>query len=489
MHGILLGLVIALGAASAVLATLFLFARGRITEKAGELADLEQRLTESQGELQDLRDTRSSQIATLLSMEKREQELREELSSLRQVHETTLTQRNELREAQGRLQSQLEAERKNLQEQRKLLGEAEERLRDTFKALSGEALEQSRKAFLEEAKRQLDHMRTSSGEDFEKREARIAELVKPLREGLSKVDEQLHRVDKLSSNQNAAMREQIDTLRSTQQNLEVETKRLAQALHSPVTRGRWGEFQLRRIVELAGLEEHCDFETQEVLDNAGQSRRPDLVIHLAGERCIFVDAKTPEGLSPDALEAAEDSDRELAFKTIAQTMRNHIKALGAKQYWNMAESPDFTVMFVPEAIFVGALRQDWALFEYGLEQGVIPAGPTTLIALLRSVAMGWRQEQLAENASLISEHGRSLYESMAVMIQHIEKVGKGIGAALKAYNSAVGSLERNVLPKARRLPELGIRMSKDMPVLDPNEGSVRPLQAPEHTPEPDLSEG
>ena len=333
--------------------------------------------------------------------------------------------------------------------------------------------------FLEEAKRQLEHMRTTSGEDFDKREARIAELVKPLRDGLGKVDEQLRQVETMGATHSTRLDEQLKQLRETQQNLGSQTSKLAQALHSPVTRGRWGEFQLRRIVELAGLEEHCDFETQETLSTSEQSRRPDLVIHLAGDRCLFVDAKTPQGLSPDALEAAEDADREQAFKAIAQTMRNHIKALGAKQYWNMAESPDFTVMFVPEAIFVGALRQDWSLFEYGLEQGVIPAGPTTLIALLRSVAMGWRQEQLAENAQLISEHGRVLYESMAVMVQHIEKVGKGIGAALKAYNSAVGSLERNVLPKARRLPELGIKMSKEMPMLEPHEGGVRPLQVQE----------
>ncbi len=388
-----------------------------------------------------------------------------------------------VRHERVRLAAELDAERKSAAEKLALLQEAEAKLREAFEALSAEALRRNNQSFLELAKTSLGEFQKTATGDLEKRQQAISELVKPIRESLEKVDSKLQDVEKARIEAYAALGEQVRSLSATQQNLQSETANLVKALRTPSVRGRWGEIQLRRVVEMAGMVEHCDFHEQQTASNEDGRFRPDLVVRLPGGKRVVVDAKAPLMAYLEALETSDDAAREALLRDHARQVREHISRLSAKAYWGQFEpTPEFVVMFLPgETFFSAALQHDPALIEFGVEQSVIPASPTTLIALLRAVAYGWRQERIAESAQAISKLGRELYERLQVMAGHFDEMGRHLDRTIAAYNKTVGSFESRVLVGARRFKELGATTGADLPELTVIDRTPRALQPPPGT--------
>lgn len=341
-----------------------------------------------------------------------------------------------------RLEVQLEgaAEKSALQDA------VRERMNEEFKALSLAALNENNQRFLDLAKGDFEH----------KREA-VDNLVKPMREQLEKFGEAVRGIEKERVDAYASLRQQIGNLGEGQLRLQTETANLVRALHAPATRGRWGEISLRRVVELVGMQEHCDFTQQTSVDTDAGRLRPDLIVHLPGGKSIVVDSKVALEAYLNAIEATDDAARALHLKNHARQVRNHIEALANKNYWAQFDnSPEIVVMFMPlETAFSTAIEKDPGLLEWAVERRVIPASPMTLIALLQAVHYGWKQERMNENARHISEVGRELHDRIVTYAEHFSKVGRGLGSATDAYNKAVGSLERMVISKARELKKLG----------------------------------
>ena len=383
------------------------------------------------------------------------------------------------------LETQLEQERKNLTEKLSVLEEAQNRFSDAFKALSSEALRQNNTSFLELAKTTLEKTQETVKGEFEKRHDAIDSLVKPMRESLDKVDAKINELEKARSGAYEALTSQVKSLAETQDYLRSETSNLVRALRSPTVRGRWGELQLRRVVELAGMVEHCDFVEQSTMDTDEGRVRPDLLVYPPGGKAIVVDAKTPLQAYLDSLEATDDETRARLLDQHAAQFRTHIEKLSRKAYREQFKStPDFVVLFVPgEPIFSAAMERDSSLMEYASEKQVILATPTTLIALLRAVCYGWRQEKLAQNAREISQLGSELYKRFADLSIHIGKLGRSLSHSVEAYNKAVGSIETRVLVSARKFKELGAApLGMEIEVLPQVEQIARELQAPELLP-------
>ncbi|MEN6458797.1 MAG: DNA recombination protein RmuC [Thermoguttaceae bacterium] len=379
------------------------------------------------------------------------------------------------------LRQSLAAEQKQAQEKLALLDDAKRQLSDAFKALAGEALKSSNTSFLELARTQLEKFQESARNDLGRRQTAIDELVKPVKESLGKVDAKLQEIEKSRIEAYSGLTEQVRSLSETQKELRGETANLVKALRRPQARGRWGEIQLRRVVEMAGMLEHCDFFQQQSTDGEDGRLRPDLVVQLPGHKNIVVDSKAPLEAYLEAIESTDDETRALKFRDHARQVRNHIASLGRKSYFEQFDfTPEFVVLFLPgEVFFSAALENDPSLIELGVSQNVIVATPTTLIALLRAVAYGWRQEALADNAKAISELGQELYKRIAALGDHMQKLGRGLGTAIEAYNSAVGSLESRVLVSARRFKELGAVGGAPVAELLPVETAPRRLQSAE----------
>ena len=373
----------------------------------------------------------------------------------------------------------LRSERRSAAEQLGLLDRAEKQLRDSFQALSAQALHQNNESFLQLARASLGELHQSATVDLEKRQQAIDELVKPVLESLGQVDAKLQAVEKERHGHYRELATQLRASAQAQEGLRTETANLVKALRAPSVRGRWGELQLKRVVEMAGMLENCDFREQETVRTDEGSLRPDLIVQLPGGKQVVVDAKAPMEAYLDALEATDEGDRETKLKEHARQVRTHMAKLASKGYWEaLPQAPEFIVMFLPgETFFSAALQHDPSLIEFGVDQRVIPASPTTLIALLRAVAYGWQQEVLAENAQVISQLGRTLYERLVTLAGHFENLRKGLDKAVDAYNSAIGSLESRVLAPARRLRELGVSSSEELPRAEPVERATRTLQA------------
>ncbi len=352
-----------------------------------------------------------------------------------------------------------------------------------FKATAQEALNKSSEQFLQLAQEKLKASQADNAHDLEIRQKAIADLIAPVNKVLSTMDEKLQGLESARLTAYTELKTNLKTMASDQIQLRKETASLVQALRSPSTRGQWGEMQLRRCLEMAGMQKGVHFEEQvSVKDGEGSTQRPDVIIKLSGGQCIVIDAKAPlDGFLDAIKEGASEEERDIGLARHARHVKEHIRSLGSKAYQEQFDTPEFVVMFLPgESYFSAALEKDPGLIEAGVDQRVIPATPTTLIALLKSVMYGWRQEQLAENAKEISALGSDLYDRLSVFCGHMQKVGRGLDGAMQSYNKAVSSLENRVLVTARKFEDLhAAPQGKDLPVTEQLDHSARLLNAPE----------
>jgi DNA recombination protein RmuC len=369
-----------------------------------------------------------------------------------------------------------------------LMRQGKVQLSEHFKSLSLDALQSNSKTFVEIAKGELEKAQLSAKSDLEKRQSAIGELVKPVRESLDKLDTRIHDLEKARTGAYASLTEQVRSLAETQNYLRTETGKLVLALKSPIVRGRWGEIQLRRVVELAGMIDHCDFfEQKSVLTEEGRLR-PDLVVRLPGGKTIVVDSKTALNAYLEALEAVDDIARASRLDQHAAQVRGHIEQLSRKAYWDQFESaPDFVILFLPgEMFFSAALERDPLLIEFGADRKVILATPTTLIALLRAVCYGWRQEKLAQNALQISRLGSELYKRLSDLGEHFSVLGRSLNASVNAFNKVAGNIESRVFVSARKFKELGTAPGDvNIELLSPVEQIAREVQVDELLPDSD----
>ncbi|MGD8785208.1 MAG: DNA recombination protein RmuC [Thioalkalispiraceae bacterium] len=377
------------------------------------------------------------------------------------------------------LKTKLEFEIRNHQEKLKTFEQARQQLSETFSALSSQALKHNNESFLKLAQENLKHFQTKASGDLEQREKAIENLVKPIREALEKTEKQIQNIEKDRKESYGALNSHLESMARTQQGLQDQTQQLVNALRRPEVRGQWGELTLKRLAELAGMVEYCDFYEQQHVNTEDGRLRPDMIIKMPDQREIVVDVKTPLDAYLSAIEATDDETRRTHLARHAKNVRQRVNELSQKSYWaQFKNAPNFVVLFIPGDQFLSsALDVDKKLLEDALRQQVILATPTSLVALLRAVAYGWRQEQLAKNAEVIRKVGEDLFNRLNSFSEHLQKLGRSLESSLKSYNRAVGSFDSRVLPGARKFTELGISNGKKLEEPQQIETAVKQADA------------
>ena len=384
------------------------------------------------------------------------------------------------RQEAERLKLQLHSEEQLHEERLRMLDDAQDKLHNTFTAASQRALRDNNQQFLQLAQESMRRFQSESQADLDQRKQSIQYLLEPIRSALEKTEQQIQNIEKDRHASFGALGEQLRNLSTDQLALRQEASRLSSALRNPGMRGEWGELTLKRIVEMAGMVEYCDFMQQVQRSNEERTIRPDMIIRMPDKRELVIDAKTPMDAYMDAAQTDNDKDRTQHLQRYARHVREHVRLLSAKRYWEQFEgAPDFVVLFMPGEQFLGAaLEHDKTLMNDALEAKVILSTPATLMALLRAVAFGWQQAILTENATRIRDVGVELHKRLSILTSHAERLGKNLEASVDSYNRFLGSMERSVMPSAKRLAELGIESGRNIPEMTPLESSPRtPMQA------------
>lgn len=433
---------------------------GKLLARDAARADFESRLAQSQQRA-------TAAEASIPELRNQIKSKEAEMAELRGRLESEMTSR-------ATAESTLAEERKRLEEQRLMFTEAQDKLKDAFQSLAAQALSTNNQSFLELAKSTLEKYQTDARRDLQEREKAVENLVSPIKTSLEKVDAQIREIESDRAEAYGSLTTLLTSLAGTQD-------KLVNALRTPHVRGRWGEIQLRRVVEMADMINYCDFEEQVSVDTDDGRLRPDLIVKLPGGKNVVVDAKAPSQAYFDCLQATDEEHHRALLLQHARQIREHMDKLGSKSYSDQFQpTPEFVVMFLPgESFFSAALESDPSLIEKGVSQKVIPASPTTLIALLRAVAYGWTQEKLAKNAQEISALGKELHDRLFNYASHMESVGKSLDRAVDQYNKAVRSLESRVMVSARRFVELGPAVANQLPEFEQVEKVTHKLQTSE----------
>lgn len=408
----------------------------------------------------------------LLAAENRLIEWEQKAEQLARDKEKLLEKHTELSTSLARAETELSSTRERLSERTQFLENAEKTLSQTFSDLSGKVLRGAQTQLLEVARQTFENQRETGKLELDQRKIAVEALVKPVGDSLEKLLLSMNALETTREGAYQALREQVASLIKNQVSLQTETSRLVQALRTPTGRGQWGELQLKRVVELAGMVEYCDFTTQTSYNTADGNRlRPDLTVKLPGERTIVIDSKTPMDAYLHAIESENEDDRRRHLQHHAEQVRKHVHQLSAKDYGTTTKgSPEFVVLFLPsESFFQAALEADPTLIEFGVNRNVIPATPTTLIALLRAVAYGWRQEALAENSRKIIQAGEELYDRCATLSSHFTTLGTNLKRSVESYNKTVASFESRIISGAKRLKELHVTGKKIEELAQPEE--------------------
>lgn len=398
-------------------------------------------------------------------------ELRKQLETERDALLSVRQAWAEAQQARVAAETRVEETARQLVEQKALIDHTRQELMGSFQALSGEALKQNNEAFLKLAAVSFETLHIKADSDLVQRQQAIDALVRPLQDSLHRYDEQLRLLEQSRQSAYGGLDQHLRSLAESQQRLQQETGNLVKALRAPTVRGQWGELTLKRVAELAGMVDHCDFAEQPSVNGDDGRLRPDLIVQLPGGRQIIVDAKTVLSAYLEAHEAQDEAQQADALRRHAAQVKSRMDELSLKAYWTQFDrAPEFVVLFLPGEQFLGAaLDHNPRLIEEGFANGIVLATPATLIALLRAVAYGWRQERMAAHAEEAARLGKELYERMAVLAEHMNDVGQALGKSVSAYNRAVGSLETRILPAARRFKDLGVSSDRDLPILEQTE--------------------